>query len=154
MLIPGEDSDPSKLDFQWSVVSQTSMSLKIQLNFTNPLFISSQTVSKNDCSLLHYRQRKQCMCSFLRMDILQKSHKNNQQIIYTKQVLKLFLHSFQILVRFSIHLKNLSTSCNYCSSKSWLIYVRCYEQLAIWKSSAQYYLVRNLCTNISRSGSL
>ena len=40
-VIPGKDSDPSKLDFTWSVQEMTERQILIQMNFEDALYVSA-----------------------------------------------------------------------------------------------------------------
>jgi len=39
--LPGEDSDPAKLQLEWEVVSQTSRQLRIKLKFEDAIFFAA-----------------------------------------------------------------------------------------------------------------
>ena len=41
-LLPGENSDVSKLGFDWEVVMKDEMTLDIVVNFENPVYVSAQ----------------------------------------------------------------------------------------------------------------
>ena len=41
-VIPGQDTDPEKVDFSWEVLRMSKSSMDLQLAFENPLYISTK----------------------------------------------------------------------------------------------------------------
>ncbi len=57
-IIPGFDSDKSKLNFTWKCISITEQTMQIQLTFKDPLFISFKVNYDHFSALIVKRQAK------------------------------------------------------------------------------------------------